>query len=141
MMQQPVRQQDRLVEQYLAAVAQACAGLPVSRREELVADLREHIAVARQALPDPSEADIRDILDRLGEPTVIAAEARVGEPADPMPALAVPVKRVNWTVVVISVVLATVVVMILVCVSGLLATGEPMPGGGSRQVITPEQRP
>jgi uncharacterized membrane protein len=71
---------DRLVEEYLAAVADACIGLPPVRREELLDDLREHIAVARSRLNQPSEADIRTILDRLGEPAAIAAEARANEP-------------------------------------------------------------
>jgi uncharacterized membrane protein len=80
---QSVEPLDRLVEEYLAAVADACAGLAPSRRDELVADLREHIAVARAGLRQPGEADIRSILDRLGEPDAIAAEARVGEPSVP----------------------------------------------------------
>lgn len=71
---------DRLVEDYLGAVSYACADLPPERRDDLVADLREHIAAARAVLYEPTEAAIRTILDRLGEPTAIAEEARHGEP-------------------------------------------------------------
>ncbi|MEU4227134.1 hypothetical protein AB0F17_22780 [Nonomuraea sp. NPDC026600] len=71
---------DRLVEDYLAEVAHATAGLPAARREDLMADLREHITVARADLDPPTQAGIRTILDRLGEPAAIAEEARLGEP-------------------------------------------------------------
>ena len=74
------KRKDQLVEEYLAAVADACADLPAARRAELIDDLREHIEVARARLNQPSEADIRTILDRLGEPAAIAAEARAAEP-------------------------------------------------------------
>ena len=80
---QSVESLDRIVEGYLASVARACAGLPAGRVEELVADLREHIAVARGALPDETEADLRTILDRLGDPATIAAEAHRYEPGGP----------------------------------------------------------
>ena len=71
---------ERLVEDYLTEVAHATAALPAGRREDLIADLREHIAVARSELYPPTPAGIRTILDRLGEPAAIAEEARLGEP-------------------------------------------------------------
>jgi uncharacterized membrane protein len=70
---------DRLVEDYLGAVSYACRDLPPDRRDDLVSDLREHIAAGRTVLYQPTEAAIRTILDRLGEPTAIAAEARLAE--------------------------------------------------------------
>jgi uncharacterized membrane protein len=101
---QSVEPLDRLVEDYLAAVAAACAGLPAVRREELIRDLREHITVARSGLREPTEADIRAILDRLGEPDAIASEARVGEPALPVaPLEAVPHRPGRWRTVAIVV--------------------------------------
>ncbi|MFD1543366.1 HAAS signaling domain-containing protein [Nonomuraea guangzhouensis] len=72
---------DRLVEDYLAEVARATASLPAGRRDDLIADLREHIAVARSGLHPPTAAGIHTILDRLGEPAAIAEEARLSEPA------------------------------------------------------------
>jgi uncharacterized membrane protein len=71
---------ERIVEDYLAAVARACAGLPASARVELMADLREHIAVARAELTEQTEAAVGAILQRLGEPATIAAEARASIP-------------------------------------------------------------
>jgi uncharacterized membrane protein len=90
-MTQSIDQLDRLVEDYLGAVSYACRDLPRERRDDLVSDLREHIAAARTVLYQPTEAAVRTILDRLGEPSAIAAEARIAEgldPAGPAPAAA-----------------------------------------------------
>jgi uncharacterized membrane protein len=109
---------DRLVEDYLEAVARACADLPIDVRTELLSDLREHIAAQRS---HPTEADIRTILDRLGEPAAIAAEARVGEPPRPRP-IAVPSPRSASTNTAVAVVVAGVLftAFVLVIVAGLL---------------------
>jgi hypothetical protein len=74
---------DRLVEDYLGAVSYACVDLPPEQRDDLVADLREHIAAARAVLYQPTEAAVRTILDRLGEPAAIAEEARLADPFGP----------------------------------------------------------
>jgi uncharacterized membrane protein len=79
MTQQRTDRQDRLVEDYLGAVSYACGDLSPQRRDELIEDLREHVAAARSVLYEPTEAAVRTILDRLGEPAVIAAEARLSE--------------------------------------------------------------
>jgi len=67
----------RIVSDYLAAVDNAARDLPPGRRVELVTDLAEHIATARVELTPETEAGLRDILDRLGDPHAIAAEARI----------------------------------------------------------------
>jgi uncharacterized membrane protein len=95
---------DRIVEDYLGAVSWACADLPPQRRDDLIADLREHIAAARAVLYQPTEAAVRTILDRLGDPAAIAEEARLSEglgpraPATPRPAgaTAYPVYGNRW---------------------------------------------
>jgi uncharacterized membrane protein len=122
-MTSPTKGKDRLVEEYLAAVADACAGLPAARRSELIDDLREHIAVARARLDRPGEADIRTILDRLGEPAAIAAEARANESpntAARMPAWTaeprVPQRASPLTVVVVVAVLAFVAFIVAMVV-------------------------
>ena len=84
-MTQSIDRLDRLVEDYLGAVSYACRDLPPERRDDLVGDLREHIAAARTVLYEPTEAAIRTILDRLGEPAEIAAEARLAEGIAPQP--------------------------------------------------------
>jgi hypothetical protein len=67
--------QDLLVHEYLTAVARAAADLPAVHRDELLTDLREHIAVARSQ-HEPTEAGVRTILDRLGHPLAIVDAAR-----------------------------------------------------------------
>ena len=81
---------DLLVEEYLAAVASAGPDLPAHRRDDLLADLREHIASARADLTPETEAGMRTILARLGDPSSIVAEARLGITPRPVP-LAGPV--------------------------------------------------
>jgi hypothetical protein len=76
-------QYDRMVGEYLDAVRRATVDLPPDRRDDLLADLGEHIATARAELDPETEAGVRDILDRLGDPVNIAAEARLGTPPPP----------------------------------------------------------
>lgn len=97
MTQQQMDRLDRLVEDYLGAVSYACADVDPLRRDELIEELREHIAAARGALYQQTEAAVRTILDRLGEPSAIAAEARLGEPGLPEPpAVSEPRKARRW---------------------------------------------
>jgi HAAS domain-containing protein len=73
---------DRLVAEYLARLNAALRDLPAARREELLDQVSEHIATARAELGDQAgEAEIRTMLDRLGDPAAIAAEASQ-RPAD-----------------------------------------------------------
>lgn len=67
---------DQLVAEYLKRLERALRALPRDRRRELLDEIREHIAAGRAELPDESEASIRTLLDRIGEPGEIAAEAR-----------------------------------------------------------------
>lgn len=115
------QQRDHLVEEYLAAVAAAGADLPAHRRDDLLADLREHIASARADLDPETEAGVRTILARLGDPASIVAEARLGLPA--LPAAApepAPVRRATpgWVIGL----MVAVAVVILACV-GVLVVG------------------
>ena len=63
----------------------ALAPVPEPRRHELLADVREHIAEARMALTDETDADLLNILDRLGDPQAMAA-AEIGREDDSAPA-------------------------------------------------------
>ncbi|MEU4197630.1 hypothetical protein AB0E69_37430 [Kribbella sp. NPDC026611] len=64
---------DRLVDAYLDDVAKEAATLPAGRRDELLADLRAHIAEARM-----SGSDTGEVLQRLGRPSEIVAAATEG---------------------------------------------------------------
>ncbi len=67
---------DELVARYLAQLQTALRDLPPGRREELLDEVSEHIAAARAELgPQPTEAQIRALLERVGDPAAIAAEA------------------------------------------------------------------
>ncbi|MGY3058323.1 hypothetical protein ACVWZD_002568 [Streptomyces sp. TE3672] len=61
-----------LVRDYLATVEREASALPAERRQELVADLAEHIEIALAERPGGSE---REILRELGDPRTIAATA------------------------------------------------------------------
>ncbi|MFB6987220.1 hypothetical protein [Streptomyces sp. NPDC056304] len=61
-----------LVRDYLSAVEREASALPADRRQELLADLAEHIEVTRAERPD---AVIGEVLAELGDPRTIAATA------------------------------------------------------------------
>lgn len=66
-----------VVEEYLRELDRALYNLPVGRRREIVAEIREHIGEAASAHGgEPTEAEMRTILDQVGEPETIAEEAR-----------------------------------------------------------------
>ena len=67
---------DQLIEGYLARLSAAAAGLPKNARQELIDDMRSHIAEARAREPEETDATVLNILDRLGEPDTVVADAR-----------------------------------------------------------------
>jgi uncharacterized membrane protein len=66
---------DTVVDDYLRRVRAALTDLPTAQSQEIVQELGEHIREAREDGAVATEADARDVLDRLGEPSAIAAEA------------------------------------------------------------------
>jgi HAAS domain-containing protein len=69
----------QLVNGYLGRLELELTGVPAAKRREILDEIRGHIADERHALVDESDADLMNLLDRLGEPAEIAAEARCGE--------------------------------------------------------------
>jgi hypothetical protein len=67
---------DRLVNDYLRDLRRELSDLPAPSRQEVLDEIDEHIAAARAELGAENETAIRNVLERLGEPTVIAEEAR-----------------------------------------------------------------
>jgi hypothetical protein len=66
------------VARFLARLHSAAAVLPPARREELVSEIGEHL---REALPDgATDAQVRSVLDRLGDPADIVAAETDGAP-------------------------------------------------------------
>jgi uncharacterized membrane protein len=76
---------DVLVDRYLTDLEAELRDLPATRRREILDEVGEHIAAARATLDAETEAAIRTVLERLGDPADIAAEARdrFGVPARP----------------------------------------------------------
>jgi hypothetical protein len=80
----------RLVEDYLNELDRALAGFPSARRREIVADIEEHIDHQLSELgPAPSDSQGRSLLDRVGDPDELAAEAR--------DSFDVPAPQPRWT--------------------------------------------
>jgi uncharacterized membrane protein len=64
------------VDGYLRELDQELRDLPPARRDELVEEIREHIDSALGEARDAGEVEVRNVLERLGDPAEIAAEAR-----------------------------------------------------------------
>jgi hypothetical protein len=67
-----------LAADYLKRLRDAARSLPRSRRDDLLADIQDHLAEAAPA--GVSEADVRTALDRLGDPDQIVAAEQDGAP-------------------------------------------------------------
>jgi uncharacterized membrane protein len=68
----------QLVDEYLRRLEVELLDLPAAKRREILDEIRGHIAEERSGINDESDADVRNLLDRLGDPSEIAAEARSG---------------------------------------------------------------
>ena len=66
---------DNAIQDYLRRLERAAADLPRDRRQDLLLGIREHIAAAQAAGVASDEAEVRTLLDRLGEPHDIVAAA------------------------------------------------------------------
>ena len=70
----------KLVRRYLAQLDAALQGVDASRREEILAEVREHIEQGRDGLDTDDAAEVRTLLARVGDPAAIAAEAGAPSP-------------------------------------------------------------
>jgi Protein of unknown function (DUF1700) len=64
-----------LIDRYLKELERELSALPRGRRREVMDDVRAHISEARSEAGN-DEAAVRELLDRLGDPVEIAADAR-----------------------------------------------------------------
>jgi hypothetical protein len=129
---------DALILRYLQDLEAELGDLPANRRQELLDEVGEHIAAARAALDPETEAGVRTVLERLGDPADIAAEARERfgvPPPDPR----VPTPRLEIIAIVLRVVpfLGWVVGVILVWLSRIWTTRDKLIGtlGGMSWVL------
>jgi uncharacterized membrane protein len=124
-----INKTDDAVAEYLREVEARLGGLPLLQRRELLADLEAHIATERAERNVQSEAEVLEILERLGSPDVVAAAAY--EEAEPNRTTAAPypagwrppatgvvprrAARPRWLIPVIVGVVLFFVVMFLAC--------------------------
>jgi uncharacterized membrane protein len=129
---------DRLVREYLDAVRRVGAHLPADQLDELLADLTEHITTARAELQPETEAGVRALLERLGQPESIVAEARLGRPAAPPPTPPVPVRRTSPVTIVLIVVAAVIGIPALLLCAGVLflLVASPTTTSGRPEPVT-----
>ncbi|MCP3799289.1 hypothetical protein NLX83_08475 [Allokutzneria sp. A3M-2-11 16] len=121
--------EDQLISGYLDRLEAAAKVLPHDRGRELIADVAEHLAVA---LDDPdvtTEADRRQVLDRLGEPEEIVRAALEDQPAAPPFSPVPPAKKSSTTKLVVIVVAAVITGIVLL---GLLAVSMLLVGSTER---------
>ncbi len=76
---------DAICSEYLERLRGFLADLSPEDRRQIIEQVSEHISSARAALPQQTDAAVRDILERLGSPQEIAASAALegGEPLPP----------------------------------------------------------
>jgi hypothetical protein len=67
---------EQAVKEYLHELDLELRDLPRSRRQELLGEIHEHIDSALADSPALDEAEVRNVLDRLGDPSDIAEAAR-----------------------------------------------------------------
>ena len=119
---------DELVRDYLHRLEITLRPLPASRRDQLVSEITEHIEQGRAGAEGESEAAVRELLDRLGEPEDIAAAALNDEPTESQ------TRRLagGWLIVGVLVVLV-VVGFTIAALLGAFTSG----GSGSSQQQSP----
>ena len=66
---------DRIVADYLERLDHLLARLPYAARRQLVDEIAEHVAEARTGLDPGDEVGLLALLDAVGDPEAIAAEA------------------------------------------------------------------
>ena len=65
-----------IIAGYMSRLSETLSALPRRHREEITAEIEEHIREARAGLAEEADADVLSILDRLGDPDDIAHDAR-----------------------------------------------------------------
>ena len=129
---------DTLIDRYLHDLQEQLGDLPANRRQELLDEVTEHIVQARAALESETEAAVRTMLERLGDPADIASEARERFGVQPRPARPpTPWLEVIALVALVIPFLGWVVGVVLVWLSRLWTTRDKVIGtvGGLSWVL------
>ncbi len=68
---------DKLISKYLARLDASLATLPSSQRVRILEEITSHISFVRSQVQEGDKCEVRNLLERLGTPEAIAAEAGV----------------------------------------------------------------
>jgi len=121
-----------LAAAYLASLEQAAARLPRSQRDELVAELTQHVDAGVAAAE--SEADIRNMLDALGDPAEIVAEAApAATPDGPSGVLAVTLGVIALVLTLAMALPISVPLAVIAIVLGVTARRHARQVGGNER--------
>jgi hypothetical protein len=124
-----------LAEAYLASLEEAAARLPRSQRNELLAELAEHVDAGVAAAD--SEADIRNMLDALGDPAEIVAEAAPpGIPDGPSGVLALTLGVLGFVLGLLMALPVSIPLAIIAIVLGVTARRHARRVGGNGRTGT-----
>src|SRR5690348_18355897 len=113
-----------VVAEYLREIDLRLAGLPVLQRRELLADLSAHIENERAERHLQGEAELIEVLERLGSPEVVARAAyEEAGPLPPPPVAGPPMppvapvvrNRAPWVLPVIAAGVISFLIMIVAC--------------------------
>jgi hypothetical protein len=74
---------DQIVDGYLARLEIALFDLPPARRAEIVAEVGARIARSRASAAEEGDIEVFRLLDDIGDPAALAAQAAAGLPARP----------------------------------------------------------
>ena len=109
------RTRSSVVGEYLRELQRSMKDLPSKRRDEILAEIEDHITEGLAELDSPTEADVRNVLERVGDPRDIAAEAR--QDADPDSTEAPAGRRTRFlgisALVIVGVLIALVVAFVV----------------------------
>jgi hypothetical protein len=125
----------RDVGEYLRRLQHLMSDISDERRDEILSEIEEHINERLSEVPDAGNAELRNVLERLGDPEDIAADARerfgVKTPA--------PQKMSKGTkrIIVIAAAVLIGIPLVLVVLGALTVTETPF--AGPRRVITEQQ--
>jgi uncharacterized membrane protein len=98
-----------IVDGYLARLEAELTPLPADRRQELLADVKEHLAEARAVLGQETDADLLNLLDRFGDPAELA-RAAMDAPAEPAVALPPAYLTEGWGWIEVAAILLLILV-------------------------------
>jgi uncharacterized membrane protein len=98
-----------IVDGYLARLESELIPVPADRRQELLADVREHLAEARAVLAEETDADLLNFLDRFGDPAELA-RAAMDAPAEPAVALPPAYPTTGWGWIEVAAILLLILV-------------------------------